>query len=548
MKRFHILASLLFLLPTIAEASDASIKERNYIPRQITDNITVPDSPETITLPLPAGESITFALIQVSDQSNIFTSIAFPMGNLKEKDYRYSQIKATISGTIYVKGKGNASGYWAIPIATTELTRGQYASIISPDNMPDPEEAKLPQTDISPHQIHSFIEKLNIWCLENEEAKRVLQSAGTEGQHGVPYVRLPLESEWEFAARGGLYVDATRFGNEIPYEDKNELKKSEVISNVYENEIKPVGSTNKTNPCGLYDMLGNVSEIVDGSFRPEYHHGRVGGILVRGGNIATKENDATSFFREEKPLYFRGKPFSGKRIGTRLALGSDILTRFLISNNKIDKEWANYYASNKTPNPGSTMTDSTEERLTPERKDLADLLSNISATLGDKKGSSIDMQQLNSQLEAVKNQVANMEKEVLESYVTTAQAGLQMLYYSSAGVAETVKKAKLMRLNADGASQKDIRDMWNNKAATLEKNLETYWESYVKGYHALSKVNREIIEGQAKLRRQEISQKGETTQLAIFNLSLKIYDEFLKKGRLSTEERKEWINRLSELK
>lgn len=81
--------------------------------------------------------------------------------------------------------------------------------------------------------------------------------------------RLPSEAEWEFAARGGS--DSLRFWKAI----------DGAVASDYANfpvggvsvSVKPVGSL-KPNGYGLYDMFGNVSELIlglhtDGWFVPE---------------------------------------------------------------------------------------------------------------------------------------------------------------------------------------------------------------------------------------------------------------------------------------
>ena len=88
--------------------------------------------------------------------------------------------------------------------------------------------------------------------------------------------RLPTEAEWEFAARGGLISQAFVWGNEM-------RPGGRWLANIWQGKfpderrvedghdgIAPVGSY-PPNGYGLYDMAGNVWEIVNDWYRPDYY-------------------------------------------------------------------------------------------------------------------------------------------------------------------------------------------------------------------------------------------------------------------------------------
>ncbi len=100
--------------------------------------------------------------------------------------------------------------------------------------------------------------------------------------------RLPTETEWEYAARGGSNFRWFWWGNEASCQNANFNCKGENIveglkkvAGLREVNTKPVGSY-KPNGFGLFDMLGNVSEWCENDF-----NGKDESKSVRGGSWAS---------------------------------------------------------------------------------------------------------------------------------------------------------------------------------------------------------------------------------------------------------------------
>jgi len=504
--------------------------------------------PETFVLKLPKGQSITFSLIKVSEEENVFSSFRFAMGRALDAGYMARMAPTSVSGTVYIPAKDGEPGYWALPIANTELTRGQYAALATPDNMPGESEAKMPQTGISELQIREYLALLNEWCRTDKAAKKALAGLGERGRQGAPFVRLLQESEWEFAARGAGYVTKELFEADHPYADKEELQHSEVLFSPGAAKIRAVGSTGKTNPCGLYDMLGNAGEMVEGAFRPEYHFGRMGGMLVRGGSVLTKPSEASSYLRKECPHYTSaGKPYSHMNIGCRLALGSDIITVSLASS--LDDDWDEYVNNRVSINPQSSTTDSLEEKLSQEREGLALQLREISSQMASftGKGNTEELSKLEDYFKAIKTQLSAMENQARQSYETTAKAGLQMIYYSASSATEDGVLAQRAYDASLRISDPAGRERLARQAEARLGNLETYWDSFVQGSKSLAVVDRQVLRSQVEARRESIRKNpdpAKRAQLPIFDCSVRYVEKYINSGVLTQDDFQAWSREL----
>ena len=126
-----------------------------------------------------------------------------------------------------------SKGFW---LGRTEVTQGQWESIMGATRNPSSSvNMQFPVDGVSWHDCQEFIGRLNA-------------KAGDEGRF-----RLPTEAEWEYACRAGT--------NGLWYSG---ISAQDIIRHAWchDNSASTAAQVGilKSNPWGLYDMLGNVAE------------------------------------------------------------------------------------------------------------------------------------------------------------------------------------------------------------------------------------------------------------------------------------------------
>ncbi|MDF7679324.1 SUMF1/EgtB/PvdO family nonheme iron enzyme [Enterobacteriaceae bacterium ESL0689] len=297
------------LLAGLSSVQAASWDVKTWNPKPADDDII---------LPMPCEGAMAFrqVVIPASDPlDDLPVKLGQDGGDWGVVEHSYP---AFIAGSFsQQKGKGR---YYLI--GKYALTTLQYQALMAGECPTPSRQLSTPATGMSWFDAINATDKYNQW-LRTHALDKLPKEDGNPG-----FVRLPTEAEWEFAARGGLKVNSAEF-RDIHY-PMDEMTNYEWFAGAQSSngKLQLIGLL-KPNPLGLYDMLGNVSEMM---FTPFYLnklnrlHGQAGGFVVRGGNFQSQQAGIRSAAREEINYYHEATPTSSKTTGLRLVLVAPTIT------------------------------------------------------------------------------------------------------------------------------------------------------------------------------------------------------------------------------
>jgi hypothetical protein len=314
LRRLSILAALALLLGQGApNAQDAEAwDEKYYNPKPLDDDFV---------LPMPCSGYMVFRRIEVPSEGALGDRKIVVGGNDERFRFVENSRYEYISGS-FTDPENEASRWFYL--GKYEITEMQYDALLGDDCPKTSRRTQRPAVEVSWFDAVKFAHDFTSWLHEN-----ALEDMPREGEQ-LGFLRLPTETEWEFAARGGAAVSDAVFQEAVfpMAEALHSYVWFNSSKSASKGKVQPAGLL-EANPLGLHDMLGNAAEIILEPFRLNKLsrlHGQAGGFVVKGGSAFSSEAEIRSSYRQEYPHFRENGPVRTSLNGFRVALTAPVIS------------------------------------------------------------------------------------------------------------------------------------------------------------------------------------------------------------------------------
>ena len=245
-----------------------------------------------------------------------------------------------------------SKGYYFL-IGKYEISNFQWKAVMNGEcpgsERPFTADDPRPKTGISWFEAVDFTRRYTEWLLKNAPSSLPRFFGRRFG-----YLRLPTETEWEYAARGGHLVSESQMNQEDFFPLNGRPLRDYAVFSETEGAKLPenlawIGSK-RPNPLGLFDMAGNAAEMILDPFRFSVGsrlHGTAGGFIVKGGSYRKSRAEIMPGRREELPLFLYDGAFRSTDLGFRVVLSAIVTPEN--RREALEKEWAARGGIDKKP-------------------------------------------------------------------------------------------------------------------------------------------------------------------------------------------------------
>lgn len=322
----------LLLAPCASQSALAALARKADV--STADAYNPKPADNDIILPMPCGLSMVFKLVAVPAKGLLWDMPMRPgVDDSAHQDRAFydRRYNTALSGAFTLedlpaawrKQAPQGQNYFYL-VAKYEVSNLQWHAVMDnacPDTANPGAEAARPATDMSWYDAVDFTRRYTTWLLQNAPDS-LPRFAGD--QRNVGFVRLPTETEWEYAARGGQTAGSQLLLQEDFFALPNGESKADYAVYRPEQGARAEGMANigsrKPNPLGIYDTAGNAAEMVLDAFRFSMAgrlHGSAGGFVRKGGSFLSGDAEILPGRREEMPFFLTDGPAHARDLGFR---------------------------------------------------------------------------------------------------------------------------------------------------------------------------------------------------------------------------------------
>lgn len=350
------------LLPISAAAQSAGW------PVELWDPGAQKSAPADLVLPMPCGGSMAFQKVPVPlEATDPLADRRIRLGQSLGRTGYSDYLRSTYLRGAFEDADGGSHYY----IARYELTQGQFRALQA-DCTARGRADRIARGGFSWHDAVTLAQNYTAWLYRNAPAA-LPQADGAPG-----FLRLPTETEWEYAVRGGASADPVQFADLRFFADGTLRDYAQYQGGGARGRLGPVGSRG-ANPLGLFDVYGNAEELMLEPYRLNVSgraHGQVGGVVTRGGSVLSTAPEIYSAQRTEYPPHDArtGRPLRGDTFGVRLVISAHVSTSDARLA-EISRRWQSLSPSAEgTRDPDAILTDMIRAEPDPARQDALSAL------------------------------------------------------------------------------------------------------------------------------------------------------------------------------